>query len=120
MNLIFIPIIVSVVALGLLVVAVVVGSLLTLDVNSADTGRAIRRRGGAATAAALVFAWAGLMFAAIVGGLAGDRAGVAVLWGSGPLGFLVGLMWSPRERREGVQPHSQPRGKPDVADERGS
>jgi hypothetical protein len=100
MNLILIPTIVSVVALCLLVVAVGVGSLLTLALISADTGRAIRRRGINAAAAALVFAWAGLMFAAIVGAFAGDRVAVAVLWGSGPLGFLVGLVWSPYQGAE--------------------
>ena len=93
MNLILIPTIVSVIALAVLVVAVGLGSLLTMDPSSAEAGRTIRRRGGNAAVAALVFAWAGIMFAAIVGALAGDRAGVLALWGSGPLGCLVGLMW---------------------------
>jgi hypothetical protein len=115
-NLILIPMIVSVVALGLLVVAVGVGSLLTLG-QFRRHGEAIRRRGSYAATAALVFAWAGLMFAAVVGGLAGDRVAVAVLWGSGPLGFLVGLVWSPGARREDAPPF-QARGEPNAVDER--
>src|SRR5688572_13010143 len=104
MNLLLIPALATVLALVALVVAIGVGSLLAAEPGSAASGRALRRRGTSAALAALVFAWAGLVLAGLVTYLAGDRAGVMALWASGPLGFVVGLVWPPREQSAGAPP----------------
>ena len=97
MNLLLIPAIVSVCALEVLIVGPGIGTLLTLDAGSAKAGREIRRRCGWGGTAAIVFAWTGFLPALVAGQLAGDRAGILVLWASGPVGFLVGVLWPPRK-----------------------
>lgn len=92
MHLGFITFVESIVALAIIAAAVVVGTLLTFNETTLETGRAIRRRGSAAGIAAFVFAWAGHLPAGLLSHFAGDRVGVLVLWASGPVGLVVGLI----------------------------
>src|SRR5882672_402186 len=99
MHLILIPAIASVVALGLLVLTVGAASLLMLAPSFAAAERALRHRATTSLIAALVFAWLGVALAMPLWGLIGDWAAIALLWANSPLGFVIGLVWSPRARQ---------------------
>jgi hypothetical protein len=102
MNLGVIPALVSLVAVGLLVLGVGVGLLLQLGQRSAAAGRRLVRYSAASCLSAIVFAWAAALPLGAALGLAFGEEGVLIgLWVSGPLGLLVGLWWTYRHPGDG-------------------
>jgi hypothetical protein len=97
MNLLMAPALVSLVAVGLLVLAVGAGAVLQLSRHSAPAGRSILWYSSTSLWMAIVFAWVGPLALATVLGLAfGERGVLLGLWASGPVGLLIGLVWARR------------------------
>jgi hypothetical protein len=97
MNLLLVPALVSLVAVGLLVLLVGAGMVLQLSRRSAPAGRSLLWYSSTSLWLAIVFAWAGPVTLALVLGLAfGQRGYLLGLWASGPVGLLVGLAWARR------------------------
>jgi hypothetical protein len=92
-----VPAIVSLVAAGLLVLAVAVGLAMQLGRRWAPAGRSLLWYSTTSLWVAIIFAWVGPFTLAMVLRLAlGERGFLLGLWASGPVGLLVGLLWARR------------------------
>src|SRR5437868_12732813 len=97
MNLLLVPALVSLVAAGLLVLAVGAGMASQLSRRSAPAGRAILWYSSTALWLAIIFAWVGPFTLAVALRLALGEGGVLLgLWAGGPIGLLIGLVWARR------------------------
>ena len=97
MNILMAPALVSLVAVGLLVLSVGAGMVLQLSRRSGPAGRSLLWYSSTALWMAIIFAWLGPFTLAAVLGLAlGERGILLGLWASGLVGLLVGLVWARR------------------------
>jgi hypothetical protein len=99
MNLLMAPALVSLAAVGLLVLTVVVGMVLQVSPRSAPAGRLLLWYSTTSIWTAIVFAWLGpFTLALVLSMILGERGAVLGLWGAGPLGFVVGFLFARRYR----------------------
>jgi hypothetical protein len=99
MNLLMAPAIVSLIAVGLLVLSVAVGIVLQVSPRSAPTGKSLLWYSTTSLWMAIVVAWLGpFTLALVLSMLLGERGVVLGLWGGGPLGFVVGFLLARRYR----------------------
>jgi hypothetical protein len=97
MNLLMAPALVSLAAVGLLVLAVGLGLALQLGRRSASAGRALLWYSSTALFTAILFAWVvGVPLCMALAAVFGDWGARIGLWGAGPLGLFVGLVWAHR------------------------
>jgi|GEM_PF-5439706 len=109
MNLLLAPALVSLVAVGLLVLAVGAGIVLQLSRRLAPAGKSLLWYSTTSLWLAIIFAWVGpFTLAFVLGRVLGNWGYSLGLWGSGPVGLLVGLVWA-RRHAAGRQ---ELRGKP--------
>jgi hypothetical protein len=97
MNILLVPALVSLVAVGLLVLCVAAGMVLQQSQSLASVGRALRWYSFSSLCMAIICAWIGPFTLAAVLGLAlGEWGFLFGLWASGPIGLLMGLAWARR------------------------
>jgi hypothetical protein len=97
MNILMAPAIVSLAAVGLLVLAVGGGLALQLNRRTAPAGKSILWYSSTSLWMAIIFAWVtSLPLALVLGPALGGRGFLVGLWVSSLLGLLVGLVWARR------------------------
>lgn len=99
MNLFLIPLVVTIVALGLLAAMAVVSVCLQLNDRLKPAGKSLLRSSCRALLTGIVVAWIGMPVAMALGGVLGEPAGILFLWACGPAGALAELLWPRRAAR---------------------
>jgi hypothetical protein len=97
MNLLIAPSLVSLAAAALLGVAVGGAIVLQLSPRLAPAGKSLLWYSSISLWMAIIFAWVGpFTLAVVLGAVLGERGILLGLWGSGPVGLLVELVWARR------------------------
>jgi len=98
MNVLLIPMLVSLVAVGALVIAVAASGLLSLSEQAAPAGKSLLRYSVGSFLSAIVFAWGAVPVCLALWGIVGEGAAILALWAGGPVGLILGLLLAGRRR----------------------